>query len=103
VGDQAGYLRTNISSFVAANPPVDSVNKTNIFFVRDLPNVTVRELVHFGMGMFFKAAVHGWRGMNESRIIPPDKALLQTSESDTLWTPRCARAGCEGQCQLSAA
>lgn len=78
------------------------MNKTNIFFVRDLPAVKVKELVHFGMGMFFKAAAHGWQGLNESRIIPPDKALLQTSESDTLWTPRCARAGCEGQCQLSA-
>ncbi len=46
---------------VSANPPVYSVDKTNIFFVRDLPLVKVKELVHFGMGMFFKAAVHGWQ------------------------------------------
>jgi hypothetical protein len=49
---------------VSENPPVYSVDETNIFFVRDLTSVKVKELVHFGMGMFFKAAVHGWQRQN---------------------------------------
>ena len=54
---------------VSANPPVCSVDKTDIFFVRTLPTVKVKKLVHFGMGMFFKAAVHGWqKGRTEPRI-----------------------------------
>jgi hypothetical protein len=64
---------------VAANPPADSVNKTNIFFVRDLPAVKVDKLVHFGMGMFFKAAVHGWqKGTTGPRInLEPYTELLR--------------------------
>lgn len=66
---------------VTANPPVDSVNETDIFFVRDLPAVKVKELVHFGMGMFFKAAVHGWqKGVTEPRI-----NLEPYTESLRLW------------------
>jgi hypothetical protein len=63
---------------VSANPPVYSLDKTNIFSVRDLPIVKVKELVHFGMGMFFKAAVHGWqKGRTEPRInLEPYTELL---------------------------
>jgi hypothetical protein len=54
---------------VSANPPVYSVDKTDIFFVRDLPFVKFKEIVHFGIGMFFKAAIHGWqKGRTEPRI-----------------------------------
>jgi hypothetical protein len=54
---------------VSAKSPVDSVGTTNIFFVKNMPEVKAKEIVHFGMGMFFKAAVHGWqKGMSEPRI-----------------------------------
>lgn len=57
------------------------MDKTNIFFVRDLPLVKVKELVHFGMGMFFKAAVHGWqKDKKEPRI-----NLEPYTESLRLW------------------
>ena len=64
---------------VSTNPPVYSVDQTNIFFVRDLPTVKVNEIVHFGMGMFFKAAIHGWqKGRIEPRInLEPSTELLR--------------------------
>ncbi|MFZ0279226.1 MAG: hypothetical protein WAL60_20150 [Candidatus Sulfotelmatobacter sp.] len=66
---------------VSTKPPVFSVDKTNIFLVRDIPSVKVKELVHFGMGMFFKAAVHGWKkGATEPRI-----NLEPYTESLRLW------------------
>ena len=64
---------------VSANPPVYSIDQTNIFFVRDLPTVKVNEIVHFGMGMFFKAAVHSWqKDRIEPRInLEPSTELLR--------------------------
>jgi hypothetical protein len=55
------------------------VDKTDIFSVRDLPIVKVKELIHFGMGMFFKAAVHGrQKGRTEPRInLEPYTELLR--------------------------
>ncbi len=54
---------------VSANPPAFSVDGANVFFVRDLPRVKIKALVHFGMGMFFKAAIHSWqKGTIEPRI-----------------------------------
>jgi len=66
----ATYEKTfPLYDLVSAKPPVDSVGTTNIFFVKNMPEVKAKEIVHFGMGMFFKAAVHGWRkGMSEPRI-----------------------------------
>jgi hypothetical protein len=57
----ATYEKTfPLYNLVSQNPPVYSIDETNIFYVRNLPNVKVNEIVHFGMGMFFKAAVHSW-------------------------------------------
>jgi hypothetical protein len=66
---------------VSTNFPVYSTDTTDIFFVRDISSVKVKELVHFGMGMFFKAAVHGWKkGATEPRI-----NLEPYTESVRLW------------------
>jgi hypothetical protein len=54
---------------VCANSPVHSFDQTNIYYVRDLPKVRFKEIIHFGVGMFFKAAVHGWqKNSTEPRI-----------------------------------
>lgn len=66
----ATYEKTfPLYDLVSAKPPVDSVGATNIFFVKNMPEVQAKKIVHFAMGMFFKAAVHSWRkGTSEPRI-----------------------------------
>jgi len=46
---------------VAKGHPV-AANGTTIYFVRDVPEVETEKIIHFGMGMFWKAAVHSWEG-----------------------------------------
>jgi hypothetical protein len=32
------------------------------YFVREVPDIDVQKIIHFGMGMFWKAAIHSWKG-----------------------------------------
>jgi hypothetical protein len=47
---------------VTAKEADRSFNTTRVYFMVDRPEVPFEKLVHFGMGMFFKAAVHPWEG-----------------------------------------
>jgi len=64
---------------ISTSPSVDAGDNTKVFFVRHLSNLRVKKIVHFGMGMFFKAAVHGWqKGRTEPRInLEPYTDLLR--------------------------
>jgi len=46
---------------LSAVPPV-RVGQTLIYSAAKTPDVRVDKLVHFGMGIFWKAAVHSWKG-----------------------------------------
>lgn len=42
-------------------PPASSEDGADIYYAADNPEIKAEKLVHFAMGMFWKAAVHAWR------------------------------------------
>jgi hypothetical protein len=50
-------------------PPEASFEEGTAYFVSKNPAIQVDKLVHFGMGMFFKAAVHSWEGGKKEPMI----------------------------------
>ena len=47
---------------ITAAPPAHELERTRIYYASNTPEVKVDKLVHFGMGLFWKAAVHSWKG-----------------------------------------
>lgn len=43
-------------------PPLFDVHTTKGYLTADKPDVQVERLIHLGMGIFWKASVHSWRG-----------------------------------------
>jgi hypothetical protein len=50
-------------------PPEDSFDIGAAYYASKNPAIQVDKLVHFGMGMFFKAAVHSWEGKKKEPMI----------------------------------
>lgn len=50
-------------------PPEASFEEGTAYFVSKNPAIQVDKLVHLGMGMFFKAAVHSWEGGKKEPMI----------------------------------
>jgi len=47
----------------------DTTSGSKIYFVRDVAAIKIKDLVHFALGIFFRASVHSWRGdSTEPRI-----------------------------------
>jgi hypothetical protein len=43
-------------------PPVATVGNTRVYFAASNPRIDASKVIHFAMGVFWKAAVHSWRG-----------------------------------------
>lgn len=52
---------------VTAIPPAHNLERTKIYHAAKTPTIDVEKLVHFGMGLFWKAAVHSWKGGETNR------------------------------------
>jgi hypothetical protein len=42
--------------------PIETIGDVGIYAAAQNPEIDVPKLTHFGIGLFFKAAVHSWRG-----------------------------------------
>lgn len=78
-------------SLVAKGRPV-SADATTIYFVSDVPEVETQKIIHFGLGMFWKAAVHSWQaGTIEPRIDlgPYTDPIRKYLRHESLIPPHC--------------
>jgi len=48
---------------------IDDVDGTLVYAVKDVGGIETDRLLHFGLGMFWKAAVHSWKGGEVESLI----------------------------------
>jgi hypothetical protein len=66
----ATYEKTfQLYDLLAAAPPIFDEGDFTVYAAAQNPNIKVSDIVHFGMGIFWKAAVHSWtKDSGEPRI-----------------------------------
>jgi hypothetical protein len=78
----ATYEKTfPLYDLLAKAPPVSTLPEALIYFAANSPDIDVKKIVHFAMGIYWKAAVHSWRGGE----IDPKIELGKYSEPLRTW------------------